>query len=51
MGEKRGILFNLIKSELIYFTRARRPNNVYLKILGDNYPGLAPKELVRFLSV
>jgi len=43
--------FGAIKSELIHFTRARRPNDAHLKILGDNHPGLAPKESVRFLGV
>ena len=43
--------FNPIKSKLIYFTRARRLTTARLKILREDYPGLAPKELARFLGV
>jgi len=50
-AEKRGMAFNPIKSELIHFTRARRLITVRLKILGEDYPGLALKESARFLGV
>jgi len=43
--------FNPIKSKLIYFTRARRLITARLKILGEDYPGLTPKESARFLGV
>jgi len=43
--------FNFIKSELIYFIRARQLITVCLKILGENYLGLTPKESACFLGV
>ncbi|GAB1319515.1 hypothetical protein MFIFM68171_09725 [Madurella fahalii] len=43
--------FEPAKSELIHFTRARRPRSEVVRILGEGNPGLAPVESARFLGV
>jgi len=45
------MVFNFIKSKLIYFTRARRLTTARLKIFRENYLKLTPKELAYFLGV
>ena len=48
---RRGMKFNPDKSELIHFTRARRPRTERVAILGEGSPGLAPVDSARFLGV
>jgi hypothetical protein len=48
---ERGMSFNPKKSELLHFTRTRRPRTETVAILGEGQPGLEPKEAARFLRV
>lgn len=48
---ERGMQFEPAKSELLHFTRSRRPRSEVVRILGEGQPGLAPVESARFLGV
>jgi hypothetical protein len=50
-ARERGMQFEPTKSELIHFTRTRRPRSEEVNILGGERPGLAPVESARFLGV
>jgi hypothetical protein len=50
-ARERGMQFEPAKSELVHFTRTRRPRSEVVNILGGEQPGLAPVEAARFLGV